>query len=434
MIEELYALTDGGMMGRVLWDRNRDQLLFRYESDWQDDASNYPLSLSMPLTATEHRHGKIEPYLWGLLPDNEGILREWGQRFGVSSRNVFRLLVHVGEECAGGVQLVQKQRAEEWSKGRDTGSVTWLSEPEIAERMTLLVRDHGASRLGSDTGQFSLAGAQPKTGFLYDPDQNRWGVPSGRIPTTHIFKPTTGAFDGLAENEHFCLTLARILGMPVPQSEIYHFGDTSVIVLVRYDRQRVSSSEILRIHQEDTCQALSRFPRQKYQSDGGPSAKEITSLIRAHSSDRNEDENRFVDALIYNWMICGTDAHAKNYSFLIASDGQVRLAPLYDLSSALPYPLQVQQRKARLAMKIGGEYRVSLIAAHQWQKFGTEVRIDFEKIRLRILDLLEVVPDTAVKVKESMKDDGITHGVIDRLVDELAKRTAVCLSVMDSAT
>jgi serine/threonine-protein kinase HipA len=167
MTEELCALTDEGMMGRVLWDRSRDRLSFRYEKEWQADPAGYPLSLSMALTATEHDQSVVEPFLWGLLPDNDGILREWGKRFHVSARNPFRLLTHVGEECAGGVQLVRPERAEELEHAEATDLITWLNEEEIAERMRLLARDHSAFRLGTDTGQFSLAGAQPKTGFLY---------------------------------------------------------------------------------------------------------------------------------------------------------------------------------------------------------------------------------------------------------------------------
>ena len=69
---------------------------------------------------------------------------------------------------------------------------------------------------------------------------------------------------------------------------------------------------------------------------------------------------RFADALIWNWLIAGTDAHAKNYSLLLAG-AQVRLAPLYDVASALPYP-DLHVRRLRFAMKIGGDYRVELCA------------------------------------------------------------------------
>src|ERR1700675_5155278 len=112
--------------------------------------------------------------------------------------------------------------------------------------------DHSALRSPRDTGQFSLAGAQPKTALLFE--NNRWGVPSGRVPTTHILKPPTGEFDGHAENEHFCLELARALGMAVPNSAIMHFKNEIAIVVERYDRLS-AGARLIRIHQEDMCQA-----------------------------------------------------------------------------------------------------------------------------------------------------------------------------------
>ena len=113
----------------------------------------------------------------------------------------------------------------------------------------------------------------------------------------------------------------------------------------------------------DMCQALSVLPARKYQSDGGPGPGDIVSLLRRSMPPgvAAEEVSRFVDALIWNWLIAGTDAHAKNYSLLIASD-QVRLAPLYDVASALPY--RVPQRELRLAMKLGTDYRVIPAGTH----------------------------------------------------------------------
>ena len=101
-----------------------------------------------------------------------------------------------------------------------------------------------------DTGQFSLAGAQPKTALLFD--GQRWGVPGGRTPTTHILKPPIRGLDGHAENEHLCLALARALGLPAAHSEVRRFGDETAIVVERYERTRRPGS-IRRLHQEDMC-------------------------------------------------------------------------------------------------------------------------------------------------------------------------------------
>jgi serine/threonine-protein kinase HipA len=160
-----------------------------------------------------------------------------------------------------------------------------------------------------------------------------------------------------------------------------------------------------------------------------PSAQDIIELIREHSISRREDEMRFVDALIFNWLISGTDAHAKNYSFLIAP-GQVRLSPLYDLSSTLPYARQIAPRDANLAMKVGGKYKLLTIGAPEWKKCAAELRIDSNALRDRIGYFTKSMPHTARKVYEAVKAQGIKHNVLDRLVDALAKRARFCEEAM----
>src|SRR6267143_2057999 len=247
MSQELVAILDGRETGRVMRD-DRGKLSFTYNEPWRTAADAYPLSISMPLALAEHGHAKIDPFLWGLLPDNE------------------------------------------------------------------IVLDHSAWRIPRDTGQFSLAGTQPKTALLFD--NNRWGVPSGRVPTNTILKPPTGEFDGHAENEHFCLELARAGGLPVVDSRIMHFQDEVAIVVERYDRVRTAAG-LRRVHQEDMCPALAIPPTRRYQNEGGPGILDIVDLLRTHSADAPEDVRTFLDAIAYNWLIAGADAHGKNYALLI---------------------------------------------------------------------------------------------------------------------
>src|ERR1700722_20174972 len=244
--------------------------------------------------------------------------------------------------------------------GKRPPEIEWLTPGDIAQRLRSLREDHAAWRNPRDTGQFSLAGAQPKTALLLE--EGRWGIPSGRTPTTHILKPPTAHFDGHAENEHFCLELGRAIGLPVANSEVMCFKDEIAIVIERYDRVH-AGNVWQRVHQEDTCQALSIQPTRKYQSDGGPGVREIVDLLKTFSSKAREDIGTFLDAVYYNWLIAGTDAHAKNYALLIASAGQVRLAPLYDIASILPYP-DIYIRKARSSMKIANEYRLRNIGKY----------------------------------------------------------------------
>jgi serine/threonine-protein kinase HipA len=424
MTNELVVLLDGSEVGRIHYKNGRLSLV--YNQAWRTDPNSYPLSLSMPLASQEHGHARIEPFLWGLLPDNDRVLQSWGRRFQVSPKNVFRLITHVGEDCAGAVQFIPPERLEALRKEPVSKEVEWLSVEDVAERLRTLRADHSAGRSAQDTGQFSLAGAQPKTALLFD--RRRWGVPSGRVPTTHILKPPTGEWDGHAENEHFSLQLARAAGLIVPNSTVSHFINEVAFVVQRYDRAR-SGRQWSRIHQEDICQALGIHPAQKYESEGGPGPRAIVELLRTQSSEPEEDVTSFVDALVFNWLIAGTDAHAKNYSLLLGGGGTVRFAPLYDLASVLPYQ-NVDLLKAKLAMKIGGEYRLRNITLRNWQRFATELRLEFDWLLGRMRTMAEGFPDHIAAIQNQMKSERLSHVTINRLAKRLTTRVASCRQIL----
>lgn len=258
-------------------------------------------------------------------------------------------------------------------------------------------------------------------------------MPEGRTPTTHILKPSTGAFDGQTENEHFCLQLAAELGFAVANSSVMTCGGLPVIVIERYDRM-AKGSKIHRIHQEDMCQALSVRPQKKYQNQGGPSPKAIAELIRSHSSRPEEDMLRFTESLILNWLIAGTDGHAKNYSFLLGAGGQVRLAPLYDLASSLPYPRQIQPRTATLAMKIGPEYRLCRIGKRAWESFARELRIPAKELLERIAQMSACLPEAAERTAHRLAKDGISHPVIPNLVESLLANSRKCAAAISKSS
>lgn len=420
-MSELVVLLERREVGLVRHARGR--LTFVYADAWRDARGAYPLSLSLPLAAAEHKHAAIEPFLWGLLPDNDIVLERWAKRFQVSARSAFSLLSHVGEDCAGAVQFARPERQDELL-GDKPSDVEWLTEAEVAERLRALQRDVSASRSPNDTGQFSLAGAQPKTALLFD--GRRWGVPSGREPTTHILKPPT-SFDGHAENEQLCLMLAGALGLPTAHSEVRQFEDVNAIVVERYDRvrstERASKTQTYRVHQEDFCQALQVHPSRKYQNEGGPGPKHIVDMLRTHTSGPRQDEDiaTFVDALILNWLIGGTDAHAKNYSILIGAGGVVRLAPLYDIASIFAYP-DINADKAKLAMKIGPTYRLRDIGVSAWRKLAAELRVDADAVIERARALAHELPDRLSAEIRRLRKAGVAHVAIDNLAKTLPER------------
>jgi serine/threonine-protein kinase HipA len=424
MSKELYVLMDNRRMGRVRQGDN-GKLSFVYDEQWRNSETSYPLSLSMPLALSEHPHHKIDAFLWGLLPDNEGTLNRLGRDHHVSPRSAFALISVVGEDCAGAEQFIRPERLDALNAAAPA-DIQWLTEKEIAERLRILRGNYAAGRLPSDEGQFSLAGAQPKTAFLFE--GGKWGVPSGRIPTTRILKPPTDEFEGHAENEHYCLQLARALGLTVPDSQILTFEGQIAIVVDRYDRIQIDGIWH-RVHQEDTRQGLGFPPTKKYQNEGGPSAADIVSMLRDYSRTPAADVQTFVEALAFNWLIAGTDGHSKNYSVLIGAGGNVRLAPLYDLASILPYA-DKGLHKVKLAMKLGGEYLIREIRLYHWKKMAAELRLDTDQLVQRVDSFAEQLPELANKIHQQLEKEGLKHHILTRLAETITERSKLCRKIL----
>lgn len=426
MAGDLLVLLSGAVVGTLRQDARGD-LSFAYEPAWRGGSGAYPLSLSLPLSSGEHGDDAVRPFLEGLLPDHPGVLDQWARRFHVSARNPFALLAHMGEDCAGAVQVVRPERVEPL-RDPAAGAVRWLSDDDVAQRVTDLVEHHGTGRVPGDRGYFSLAGAQPKTVLFRDGD--RWGVPSGALPSTHILKPPVVGLDGFAANEHLCLETARELGMAVARSEVRTFGGPAAVVVVeRYDRRRVDG-RVARLHQEDFCQALAVPPVRKYEPDGGPGAPACLRLLLERSSDPGADAAAFLDALALNWALAGTDAHAKNFSLLLGP-GSVRLAPLYDLVSALPYPRWIHPRQAKLAMRVGREYRVWKVGRRHWEEMAARAGLDPAPVAERVAAVLAEVPDAVRRAAGRVRADGLDDPVMAAMEAAITQNAAACLRRME---
>ena len=424
MSDSLLVILDDVVAG-TLTRLSGGRLRLDYEAAYQQQRGHTPLSLSMPVQVTSHPHQVISPWLWGLLPDNEAVLRRWARDFHVSPSSAFSLLATpVGEDCAGAVRFAPPDRLERML-GR-AGDVTWLSEDEVAQRLRELREDSTAWLGRSFTGQFSLAGAQAKTALLLD--ENRWGVPSGSIPTTHILKPAVAGFDDHDLNEHLCLDAARRAGLIAARSTIAQFADETAVVITRYDRRSGADGTIDRVHQEDLCQALGIAPSDKYQNERGPTPAQIVRLLRNAMPPRAGEDavRRFADALIWNWLIGGTDAHAKNYSVLLAAD-QARLAPLYDIASALPYG--THERKLRLAMKIGSSYEV-YPQRNRWPEAARDLGLDAGALVDRARELARIAPEALADAASAPAVTALNRDLPRRLLDLVADRAGRCLEVL----
>lgn len=423
MADTIVVLLDDGVAGTVTR-LPGGRLRFDYEDQYRARVASTPLSVSMPTDVRAYSDAHISPWLWGLLPDNDAVLRRWARDFHASASPFSLLSTPIGHDCAGAVRFATPDAVEDVLE--TPGSVAWLTEREVAQRLEDL-REDATAWLGRDfTGQFSLAGAQAKTALLYV--DGRWGVPSGAAATSHILKPAVAGFDDHDLNEHLCLDAARRAGLVSARTRIARFAGESAIVVERYDR-RLLDGRLVRIHQEDVCQALGMHPARKYQNERGPGPREVTRLLRSVMPPAAADDAvlRFLDALAWNWLIAGTDAHAKNYSLLLAGR-QVRLAPLYDVASALPYGLH--ERRLRLAMKIGGDYRVDPFQ-NNWPKAASELGLDPELAVGRVSDLARRAPDAFSESAGAPEVVEIGSSLPARLVDLVAERCARCTTILD---
>jgi serine/threonine-protein kinase HipA len=253
------------------------------------------------------------------------------------------------------------------------------------------------------------------------------------MPTTHILKPPAQQdLEGFHINEHLCLRLAKELGLAVAESRVQSFAGRDALVVARYDRLRIGAGRVMRLHQEDTCQSLGVSPLRKYENEGGPGPADIVSLLLRESDDAETDVGAFLDALALNWVIGGTDAHAKNYALLLSA-GSVRLAPLYDLISILPYPHRVHDREAALAMRIGREYRVWKIRRRHWEGLAARCDLDADPVIERVGQLVAAVPAALERAAAEVRSEGAHHGIIEGLEVEVRERSQRCLDVLDLA-
>ena len=349
-------------------------LWFQYDAAWLKSPDAIPLSRSLPLQSKPFKGKFARPFFAGILPD-EGPRGQIAAILGVSERNDFAMLERIGGECAGAVSLLPEGMPH---PGFGEKRMRELDEKELRDVIAELPRR--PLMAGTEGIRLSLAGAQSKLPVIIH--GSTIGLPLGNTASTHIIKPEPERFPGLVANETLCMTLARSLGLNVPPVASRMVGNTPCIVVQRYDRTINPDGTVIRVHQEDFCQALGFPPEKKYQQEGGPLLRDCISLLRDWSTIPALDIRDFLDGLIFNVLIGNADAHAKNYS-IVYREGQRRLAPLYDLVCTLAWP----ELSKVPAMKIGRSESMESIAPAHWEKMAEESGVNWPMLRERIAEL-----------------------------------------------
>lgn len=361
------------------WERGPSGEKLTYEPDWAEDERGRPLSLSLPFTPGNmpYRGGVVSSYFDNLLPDSEPIRKRLAQRYKTGSIDPFDLLTALGRDCVGAIQLLPE---DEEPEGTYEISGEPLDEAAIAEllRKTTSTAPLGLHHEDDDTLRLSIAGAQEKTALLLH--EGRWMLPRGSTPTTHILKLPLGLVGNMkadmrtsVENEWLCSRIVSGYGIPIAACDIAQFEEQKVLVVERFDRRRSEDgSWIIRLPQEDMCQAKGMPPFLKYQADGGPGIATIMDILRGSDNTAADQRHFFKTQLIF-WLLAATDGHAKNFSIAHLPGSRYRATPIYDVLSAHPIlgtgKNHIPPQKAKLAMAIRGStnyYLISKIQRRHW--------------------------------------------------------------------
>lgn len=367
-------------VGQLIQNEHGD-MVFDYAQNWLDNPQAIPLSHSMPLRPKQFDRNECRGFFAGILPE-EAKREIIARNLGISARNDFAMLEQLGGECAGAVTFIPAGE----KLPEQNHSYKLLTDVDLARVLQELPRR--PLMAGADGIRLSLAGAQDKIAVHVDGDQI--SIPLGGAPSTHILKPAIAHFEGLVFNEALCMTLATSIGLPAASVETRRVEDIDYLLVKRYDRKN-SGSTIERLHQEDFCQALGIVSEHKYQREGGPSLKSGFSLIRDISSTPVIDLQRFLDAVIFNFLVGNHDAHGKNFSFIYdhspALGLRASIAPLYDIVCTSYYP----ELSQKMAMKIGGEYESEMVRPRSFEKMADECGLAKPLVKKRILELSESV-------------------------------------------
>ncbi len=413
----------------ILKKASNGEISFNYNVEWIEDG--FAISRSLPLQEDSFRGEVVSRYFDNLLPDNDEILKLLATKFGAESTRSFDLLSVIGKDCVGALSFLPT----EIDPPNDFEmNYTRINNAAIEKRLKSLGSTNPLGMNKEEDFRISIAGAQEKTAFLNI--DGKWQEPHGLTPTTHIFKTSIGAlgidinFDDSIDNEWASLYIMKKMGLTVCETRIAKFRDQRVLIIDRFDRKwaKYQGKEVLiRVPQEDMCQALSISPYKKYQPEGGPGIVDIAKFLMA--SKNSEDRINFFKAIIIFDLLYATDGHGKNFSIFLEEDG-FRLTPFYDVMSG--YFLHKREKqpinKIKLAMKVGdsAHYSFKRISKRHYRETAKMCSINNEMFEEIIEDLKEKYKNLNINEKEL--DPLLNRETLDIILEGMAKRAKIIFS------
>lgn len=301
--------------------RRTDSIVFTYDETYV--ASGGPaVATTLPLTTdpvVTHAPGALPPFFSGLLPEGRR-LTALRSAVKTSADDELTLLLAVGGDAIGDVQVVPA--GEEPRDVEPRVSVSCWGDVRFDDLLAASVG--GAGRID----RVAIPGVQDKV------SARMINVPVARADERFLLKLDPPEFPHLVANEAFFLEAARRSGIEAADAEVVRDAvGTPGLLVRRFDRVPAPDGGVGMLGQEDGCQALSRYPADKYRVTTEEMIGALADVCRA----RPVASLTLIRQLAFAYLICNGDAHAKNFSVLRTGDGEWRVTPAYDVPTSYVY-------------------------------------------------------------------------------------------------
>lgn len=314
------------------------------------------VSVRMPVRAAPYPAHAAMACFENLLPDSD--LRDLlAASLRIASTDVVELLGVFGGECAGAISF--------WPRGQTPPATSTYRPCQTADIRAAFApsalvgpSDVGKSSRADDAGgalstglprmlataRMSMSGAQeklalyrqPQTGTQPDGSQPEYRLPVAGAPSTVLVKRGRSRFPGLLQNELAAMALMASTGVPTAAHTVCAI-DTGIYETARFDRICTPKGSVVRLHAEDGCQLTGKPPRAKYAQTGGPTYADLTAAVHQYGTNPGADTSILFRWAVANIALGNRDAHAKNVSMLRTEQGELRLAPAYDVVCTMAY-------------------------------------------------------------------------------------------------
>jgi serine/threonine-protein kinase HipA len=399
----LILWADGRQVATLGYEPLNDRWSLDYDHDWVNTPEAFPLSPALPLEPSPagYAAGAVKRFVENLLPEGRA-LDVTATTYHVSKSNIFALINALGTETTGAFRF--------WRAGEEPPSIAATSPREVTrDELNQRLGERDAIPLAVWDGKvrMSIAGVQDKLVVYLDRPLDEGGrmfLVEPPLASTHILKPEPGrtVTPHLVVNEHFCMSLAKRMGLPVADVSIYR-TPRPVLVVSRFDRRVLNQGTgpvVQRLHIIDACQASDLPATYKYERNFG-SGEHVRNIREGVSFevlfDRVEQTvNKAAARLtmlrwaLFQFLIGNSDAHGKNFSFFVRRQG-LEPAPWYDLVSVVQYPGIDHE----LAMAYGDAFSLEEVGAFQLSDFAKRCKVDKRLLKREATRLAKLAAEHA---------------------------------------